>query len=128
MTGLLGWGLALVAVAVSYVFYGWRGVLLAVSVTVFWLLLQISRAVRTLRVASERPMGTVPSAVMLHAQLRSGLRLPEVLMLTRSLGRRVADDPETFVWEDEAGDAVRVEFRRGRCSAWTLQRRAAPDA
>ncbi len=128
MTGLLGWGLAFAAVALGYAFFGWRGALLAVSVTVFWLLLQFSRAVRTLRLASERPMGRVPSAVVLHSQLRSGLRLPEVLALTRSLGRRVADDPETFVWEDEAGDAVRVELRRGRCSAWTLQRRTGADA
>jgi Flp pilus assembly protein TadB len=122
MTAWVGWGLAVAAVAVGYAGYGWPGVVLALGVVVFWLLLQFSRALRTLRVASARPVGTVPSAVMLHAKLRSGLRLPQVLALTRSLGRRVADEPETFAWRDEAGDEVQVELRNGHVTAWRLQR------
>ncbi len=120
----LGWGLAAAAVAVGYAGYGWPGVVLALGVVVFWLLLQFSRALRALRLASGRPVGQVPNAVMLHARLRTGLRLPQVLALTRSLGRRVADDPETFAWRDDAGDEVQVELHDGRVTAWRLQRAA----
>jgi hypothetical protein len=120
----IGWSLAVAAVVAGYVGYGWPGVLLASGVVVFWLLLQFSRAVRVLRVASERPVGTVPNAVMLHARLHAGLRLPQVLALTRSLGRRLAETPETWAWRDEAGDEVQVELRDGRVTAWRLQRGA----
>jgi hypothetical protein len=120
----LGWSLAVAAVAVGYVGYGGPGVVLALGVVVFWLLLQFSRALRALRLASGRPVGQVPNAVMLHARLRSGLRLPQVLALTRSLGRRIADDPETFAWRDEAGDEVQVELHDGRVTSWRLQRAA----
>jgi hypothetical protein len=123
----LGWGLAAAAVAVGYAGYGWPGVVLALGVVVFWLLLQFNRALRALRLASGRPVGQVPNAVMLHARLRTGLRLTQVLALTRSLGRRVADDPETFAWRDDGGDEVHVELREGRVSGWRLRRGAAPS-
>ena len=67
MTAWIGWVLAAVAVALGYAGYGWPGVLLALGVVVFWLLLQFSRALRVLRAASQRPVGTVPNAVMLQA-------------------------------------------------------------
>ena len=126
MTAWVGWGLAVAALAVGYASYGWAGVVLALGVVVFWLLLQFSRALRALRLASGRPVGQVPNAVMLHARLRTGLQLTQVLALTRSLGRRVADDPETFAWRDDAGDEVRVELHQGRVRAWRLQRGAGP--
>ena len=122
MTAWIGWALAVLALAAGYAGYGWPGVLLGLGVVVFWLLLQFSRALRVLRVASARPVGTVPNAVMLHAQLRTGLRLPQVLALTKSLGRRTTDNPETWAWRDEGGDEVQVELRDGRVSAWRLQR------
>jgi hypothetical protein len=130
---LIGWALAAVAVAVGYLQWGWQGVVLAVTVIVFWLLLQFSRALRVLRNAGQSPVGVVPNAVMLHAKLQRGLRLPEILKATKSLGKKVADDPETFEWRDAGGDAVRVELRAGRLERWTLQRAAeaanhAPDA
>lgn len=122
MSAWIGWALALAAIAAGFASYGWPGVLMALGVVVFWLLLQFNRAVRALRVASQRPVGTVPNAVMLHARLRTGLRLPQVLALTRSLGRRVADEPETWAWHDAAGDEVQVELKVGRVSTWRLQR------
>ncbi len=122
MTAWVGWGLAAAALAVGYASYGWPGVVLALSVVVFWLLLQFSRALRALRQASGRPVGQVPNAVMLHAKLRSGLRLPQVLALTRSLGQRVAETPETWAWRDEGGDEVQVELHDGCVTAWRLQR------
>jgi hypothetical protein len=50
------------------------------------------------------------------------VRLPAVIGLTGSLGRRVTDEPETFAWRDVGGDEVRCEFVGGRCTRWTLSR------
>lgn len=122
----VGWALALAALVVGYLGYGWRGLALAITATLFWLLLQFSRALRALRVAADRPLGQVPNAVMFNARLARGMRLPDVLRLTRSLGRQVGTDPEAFAWVDAAGDEVRVELRDGRVSAWSLTRAAAP--
>ena len=97
---------------------------LALTVVVFWLLLQFSQALRTLRIASQRPVGQVPSAVMLNARLDKGLRLPKVLRLTMSLGRRVSDEPEIWAWADEAGDEVQVTLHGGRVTQWRLLRAA----
>jgi hypothetical protein len=100
---------------------------------VFWMLLQFSRALRAMREAAGRPVGRVDSAVMLHARLRTGLRLVDIMKLTRSLGQPAADhngqDPEVFLWTDEAGDSVRVELTAGKLSAWALRRvGAAPES
>jgi len=118
----IGWALAVAAVAVGYAGYGWRGVLLAVTVIVFWLLLQFSRALRVMRLAAQAPVGQVPSAVMLHAKLHPGMPLMDVVKLTRSLGRKVRDEPETFAWRDESGAEVEIEFDGGRCKVWRLTR------
>jgi uncharacterized protein (DUF58 family) len=126
MNPLIGWGLAAVALAVGYASYGWPGMLLGVSVIVFWLLLQFSRSLRVMRNAAGRPVGSIDNAVMLHTKLKPGLRLLDILPLTRSLGQKVADDPETFVWTDGGGDRVRVELRNGRCTAFALERAEAP--
>jgi len=125
MKAWLGWGLAVLAVAVGYLSWGWRGVALAVTVTAFWLLLQFSRSLRVLRQAAGSPVGSVANAVMLHAKLHRGMNLPQVLKLTRSLGRRVADEPETWAWADAGGDEVQVILHDGRVSSWELQRAAA---
>jgi len=119
---LIGWALAALAVAVGYLQWGWQGVVLAVTVIVFWLLLQFSRALRVLRHAGESPLGAVPNAVMLHAKLQRGQRLPEILKVTKSLGKKVADAPETFEWRDAGGDAVRIELRNGKLEQWALLR------
>jgi hypothetical protein len=127
VSAALGWALAVLAVAAGYVGYGWPGVVLAITVVVFWLLLQFSRSVRALRDASGRPVGSVDNAVMLQARVQPGMRLVDVLKLTRSLGRRVAEPTpgqpvEAFVWRDGAGDEVRVELRGGKVSGVTLTR------
>ena len=118
---ILGWSLAAAAVVGGYFSYGWQGVVLAMSAVVFWLLLQFSRVLRALRTAAGRPMGSSANAVMLQAKLRPGMTVVQILPLTRSLGEKVADEPETFVWTDAGGDRVRVEMRGGRCSAFTLE-------
>ena len=118
----VGWALAALAVALGYRQWGWPGVVLGVTLVAFWLLLQFSRALRALRAASQAPVGQVENAVTLHAKLHAGQRLPQVLKLTRSLGVKLSDNPETFEWRDAGGDAVRLEFASGRLARWQLQR------
>jgi hypothetical protein len=126
MSATVGWALAVLAVAAGYVGYGWPGVVLAITVVVFWLLLQFSRSLRVLRDASGRPVGSVDNAVMLQARVQPGMRLVDVLKLTKSLGTRVGDEPaEAFVWRDAAGDEVRIELRGGQVSGVTLTRAGA---
>jgi hypothetical protein len=128
MNASWGWILAALAVVVGWHQWGWQGLVLAVTVTVFWLLLQFSRAVRVMRQAAGAPVGHVASAVMLHSRLRQGMRLLEIIPLTRSLGQRVEEPPapdpalERFVWTDASGASVRVELASGRLRAWTLER------
>ena len=134
------WGLAVAAVVVGYVGYGWPGLVLAITVVVFWLLLQFSRALRVMRAAAGRPVGQVPNAVMLQAQLHVGMTLAQVMKLTGSFGQaraatlgsaeakgaKPAGVHEVFAWRDGAGDEVVVELRGGKLSAWKLQRVASP--
>ena len=133
----MAWGLAVAAVAVGYVGYGWPGVVLAITVVVFWLLLQFSRALRVMRAAAGRPVGHVPSAVMLQSKLHAGMTLAQVMKLTGSFGQARALPPastpldsalEIFAWRDEGGDEVEVELRAGKVTAWRLQRVSSPSA
>ncbi len=124
MNAKLGWALAFVALVVGYWQYGWPGLVLALSVVVFWLLLQFSRAMRAMRLASSAPVGRVPSAVMLQSRLREGLRLIDLIQLTRSLGQKLSDEPERFRWQDESGASVDVELVNGHVRRWTLNRPA----
>lgn len=123
MNGPLGWALAVLAVAAGYAGWGWPGVALAITVVVFWMLLQFSRVMRVLRQAGTAPVGHVASAVMLQARLAAGMRMVDVLPLTRSLGQRVSDTPEVWRWADDSGAAVELEFSpRGRLARWALRR------
>ena len=127
----LGWALAALGGVVGFAAYGWQGLVLALTFIVFWLLLQFSRALRALRAATGRPVGQVDNAVMLHARLQTGMSLPQILRVTRSLGRQMASEPEeAFAWHDAAGDGVQVQMRAGRLVSWSLQRAAesAPTA
>ncbi len=124
MNAKLGWALAVLAVALGYAQYGWPGVVMAVSAVVFWLLMQFTRALRAMRVAGSAPVGSVASAVMLNAKLKPGQRLMDVIVLTRSLGEKLSDEPETYRWTDGAGVSVTVELAKGHCVRWTLARPA----
>jgi hypothetical protein len=122
---VIGWALAAAALVAGWLSYGWRGVVLALSVIAFWLLLQASRTLRVLRNAAQSPLGHVDSAVMLNAKLSVGLRLAEVMATTRSLGRKVSDEPEVFAWRDGGGDELEATFVDGRCTHWQLRRQGA---
>jgi hypothetical protein len=119
---VIGWALAVAALGVGWLAYGWRGLVLALSVVAFWLLLQFSRSLRALRNAAQSPVGHVDNAVMFNAKLHAGMRLPQVIALTRSLGRKESDHPEVFVWRDGGGDEVELVFEAGRCTRWELRR------
>ena len=128
MSPALGWALAVGAVAAGYVGYGWPGVVLAITVIVFWLLLQFNRALRVMKAAAGRPMGQVHSAVMLQSKLHQGMLLAQVMKLTGSFGLRRSEagaDPEVFAWADGSGDEVVVELSGGKVRGWQLQRAAA---
>ncbi len=129
----MAWALPLLALAVGYASAGLQGVVLAITVIVFWLLLQWSRALRVLQRAGRRPVGLIPSAVMLHAKLHPGMSLADVLALTGSLGRKLegrtwdgAD--EHLQWSDASGARVEVHLHQGRVQSWQLQRAASPVA
>ena len=127
MSATWGWALAVVVIALGWFQWGWQGVILAISVVVFWLLLQFSRAMRVMRQAAGAPIGHVDSAVMLNAKLRAGMRLMEIIPLTRSLGQAVEGEPgvpETFTWTDTSGACVRVQLVGGRLRQWSLERPA----
>jgi uncharacterized protein (DUF58 family) len=124
MNKTVGWILAVLAVAVGYASYGWAGVVLALTVIVFWMLLQFSRVMRVLRQAGQAPVGHVDNAVMLHSRLHPGMKLLDVLPMTRSLGQKVSDDPETFAWTDAGGDRVVLELVNGQLRSAVLERAA----
>jgi hypothetical protein len=127
----IGWTLALAALVAGWLAYGWRGLVLALSVIAFWLLLQWSRTLRVLRNAAQSPLGFIDNAVMFNAQLSAGLRLPQVIAMTRSLGRKISPDvgagAEVFAWRDGGGDEVELTFVGGRCTRWRLRRSSAAE-
>ncbi len=124
MNPILGWALALVAVVAGWRGYGWPGIALAFSVIVFWLLIQFNRSVKVMRNAASAPIGHIDSAVMLNAKLSAGLPMIRVVTLTKSLGKRVAEEPETWAWADASGSEVQIVFDKGRCQRWVLNRPA----
>lgn len=125
MNPIVGWGLAFAALVGGWFSYGWQGVVMVVTVVVFWLLLQFSRALRVMKNAAMSPKGEVGSAVMLNAKLKAGMTLMQVIGITRSLGEQVSQSPETWAWRDAGNSRVTVVFERGRLQQWQLER---PDA
>jgi hypothetical protein len=131
MTPVIAWGLVAAAIAAGYVGWGWPGVVLGVTVTVFWLLLQFSRSLRVLKNAAGRPVGTVDSAVMLHSKLKPGMTLLQVLQITRSLGEQIGTPPvgteEGWRWRDSNGHSVTVALNSGKLLSATLDRESGAD-
>ncbi|HEX2540655.1 MAG TPA: hypothetical protein VHM00_06195 [Caldimonas sp.] len=122
MSPLLGWALAALFAFASWQAYGGPGLALAASAIVFWLLLQFNRAVRVMKNAAAAPVGSIPSAVMFNAWLRRGLPMIRIVTHTRSLGRKVGETGDDWVWTDGGGSSVRLHFERGRLVSWRLER------
>jgi hypothetical protein len=127
MNPIVGWLLAVVLLVAAWQGYGLKGLALAGTLIVFWLVLQFNRSIRVMRNAGASPIGHVDSAVMLNAKLKPGLQMLQVLTLTRSLGRRVRPDAEIYAWSDAGGSEVVVTFEGGRCKRWVLERPVEPD-
>ncbi len=123
----LGAGLAVVVGALlAYRAYGWPGLALAAGGLVMWVLLNMTRMLKVLQRAAERPVGTVASAVMLHSRLSQGMTLLQVLTLTRALGQRLGEadaTSESYQWVDDASATVRCTFDHGKLKHWDLVRR-----
>jgi hypothetical protein len=128
MSAVVGWAMAALAFAIGFARWGWPGAVLGFTIIAFWMLLQFSRALRVMRRAAAAPVGHVASAVMLHARLERGMKLLDILPLSGSLGRRLAEDPETFEWTDPGGDRVIVELVNGRSTSTRLVRSEAAAA
>ncbi|MCV2350690.1 hypothetical protein [Paucibacter sp. Y2R2-4] len=122
MNTWIGSALALAALISGGLLYGWKGVILALTVVVFWLLLQFAKLMRIMRIASEAPVGHIESAVMLNAKLQAGMKLIELLPMTRSLGRKLSDAPETYGWIDPGGIQVEVVMAGGKVQSWSMVR------
>ena len=134
------------AVALGWWQWGGPGAVMGITVVVFWLLLQFSRALRVMKNAAAAPKGRVASAVMLHSRLNPGMTLLQILPMTGSLGERVDVGPdetageaaagaaaqapakaavlEHFRWADDSGAAVRVCLACGKLRDWVLERPA----
>lgn len=127
-----GWPLAAVAVVLGWTQWGWQGLALAGTMVSFWLVMQFTRAMKIMRTAGRSPMGYTKSALMLSTQLKAGMRMLDVVVLTKSLGEQTGTAPEVWRWTDSGGDAVDLQFGgKGRLERWTLQRgpsEAATDA
>jgi hypothetical protein len=126
MNPVIGWVLAAIAVALAWRSYGWQGVAFAVSVVVFWLVLQFNRTLRVMKNASSSPVGRVGSAVTLHSKLNKGMTLIQIIPLTKSLGLKMSDAPETWQWVDEGDSSVTLVFDKGRLQSWALYRPEPP--
>ena len=115
----------------AYHNYKWMGVLAVAGGLVMWVMLHFTRLMTIMRRAAERPIGYVPSAVMLNAKLKSSMPLVHVVAMTRALGLRQSPEgaqPEVFVWRDNTESTVTCEFVHGRLRQWSLQRPAQADS
>jgi hypothetical protein len=105
--------------------FGWQGFALVATGLAMWLLMHFTRALRVLKQAAKRPIGHVGSAVMMNAKLKPGMRLLQVIALTRSLGQRVSEpdiQPEIFVWRDAGDSQVTCTFITGKLTQHALLR------
>ena len=122
----LGIGLLLVVGGIfAHRAYGWPGLALAAGGVVMWALLHMTRMLKVLQRAADRPVGTVASAVMLNSRLWRGMTLLQVLADTRALGKRVGEleaANEQYQWADDACATVRCTFVKGKLAHWELIR------
>ncbi len=121
------------ALALSYAAwrsYGAQGLLLAVLMLSFWLMLHFTQLMRLLRTVAVRPMGRVSSALALNARLKPGMAMVDVIRLTLSIGalRTPPDtEPEERQWADDTGQALVGRFEHGRLVSFRLETSSAPD-
>ena len=111
--------------ALAWQSYGWKGIVVIVSVLMFGILLHFSRMMQVLKRAANRPIGYVDSAVMLNAKLKPGATLLHAVALTRSLGLLKSikgEQPEVFEWKDGSESVVTCTFVGGKLAHHKLVR------
>nr|WP_315429249.1 glycerate kinase [uncultured Albidiferax sp.] len=119
-----------VLLVVAYREYSWAGVAMALSLVVTWILLHFTRMLQVMKRATNRPIGSVASAVMLNAKLKPGVTLLHVVAMTKSLGALQSpkdSQPEFYRWTDGTQSHVTCEFKDGKLLQWTLERPVQPD-
>jgi hypothetical protein len=109
------------AVLAGWWAWGWQGLILALTLIVFWLLLQFRRATRALHNAARRPIGQVDSVVMMQSRLEPGMQMAELLQISGSLGLQQGGRDE-WLWADAAGNEILVTLRRAVVIRWAIGR------
>lgn len=115
----------IVLIVAAWRSYQWPGVALVGSAIVMWVLLHFNRILTVLKRATDRPIGSVASAVMLNAKLKKGVNLMHVIAMTRSLGALQSEkdaQPEVFRWTDNGDSHVTCIFTGGKLTEWVLHR------
>jgi hypothetical protein len=102
--------------------FGWAGLVLAITVLAFWSVLQFNRASRQLRNVADRPKGMVDSVVTLQSKLAYGMTMAEVLAISNSLGQRMNERNNDWLWRDSYGNQIIVTLRRGGVERWSATR------
>ena len=121
MKRLLGVAAALLALFASGALFGWKGVVLVMTLLIAWLLLQFARLMKLMGMASKGPVGRVASAAALADQLRAGMKMVDVLPLAGSLGEKLAGEVQRYGWTDAGGARIEVDLGGdGRVQRWTL--------
>jgi len=121
-------GLALIVF--SYQRFGWQGVLVVTGGIVMWALLHITRTMKVMQNAADRPIGYVGSAVMLNAKLKPGMTLLHVIAMTKALGALQSPkdtQPEVYRWTDGTESHVTCDFADGKLVKWELVRPTAVE-
>ena len=108
--------------------FRWPGLVLAITVLVFWSILQFNRASRQLRNVADRPKGMVDSVVTLQSKLAHGMNMSDVLAISNSLGQRVNERGNEWLWRDSYGNQIIVTFRRGSVERWSATRTEGQNA
>lgn len=109
----------------AYHRFGGLGLAAALGALVMFALVYLTRFMKVMQRAAQRPVGHVDSAVMLHAKLSKGMPLLRVISMTGALGQARTEtgvEPELFRWTDESLSSVECEFVGGRLTRWTLLR------
>jgi hypothetical protein len=114
--------LAATALLAGWWSFRWAGLALAITVMAFWSILQFNRASRQLRNVADRPKGMVDSVVTLQSKLAYGMHMPDVLAISNSLGQRVNERGNDWLWRDSYGNQIVVTFRRGSVERWSATR------
>lgn len=111
--------------------YGWQGLLLALLMSSFWVLLHFTKLMRLLRAAAGRPLGAVDDVRLLQGRLKPGMPMHEVIRQAACLGKREEGPSEEviedFVWHDPHGRTLHLRFDHGRLRRIERRDASSPD-